>query len=139
MLSFEVRNLGSFPEGGVEQPCGGSFFGTEGYYVRGAGFFDYGNKPIPLEGEQAETPPSDGRTGNWIKAVRTGEPKYITSPIDAGHISCTHIHIANIAYRLGRSLEFDPKTHRFVDSKDADAMLTRNYREPFVVPTLTQT
>ena len=137
MLTFEVRNLGSFSEGGVDQPCGNSFFGTEGYYVRGAGFFDYQNKPIPLEGELAETPPSEGRTGNWLKAVQSRDPEHITSPVDSGHITCTHIHIANIAYRLGCSLEFDSKAERFVDNDVANAMLARDYREPFVVPTLT--
>ena len=139
MLTFEVRNLGSFVEGGMEYPCGNSFFGTEGYYVRGRGFFDYQNKPIPLEGELAEKPRSYGRTGNWIRALRTRDPEYVTSPIDAGHISCTHIHMANTAYRLGQSLEFDPESERFVGDgrRKANRMLTRDYRKPFVVPTVT--
>jgi len=28
----------------------------------------------------------------------------------------------------------DPQTERFVDNDAANALLTRNYREPFVVP-----
>ncbi|HON01229.1 MAG TPA: gfo/Idh/MocA family oxidoreductase, partial [Acidobacteriota bacterium] len=43
-------------------------------------------------------------------------------------------HLANISYRLGRSLRFDPATERFVGDEEADAMLSRRYREPFVVP-----
>jgi predicted dehydrogenase len=40
ILTFEVRNLGSFEEfeGGN---CGNSFFGTKGFYVRDRGFFSY--------------------------------------------------------------------------------------------------
>jgi len=37
-------------------------------------------------------------------------------------------------YRLGRPLEFDPKTERFRGDEDANQWLTRNYRKPFVVP-----
>jgi hypothetical protein len=35
---------------------------------------------------------------------------------------------------LGPWLAMDPKTERFVDNPAADALLSRPYREPFVVP-----
>ena len=35
---------------------------------------------------------------------------------------------------VGRKLDFDGKSERFVNDKEADAMVTRNYRKPFVVP-----
>jgi hypothetical protein len=31
-------------------------------------------------------------------------------------------------------LNFDPKTERYTGDAEANAMLTRNYRAPFVVP-----
>ena len=43
-------------------------------------------------------------------------------------------HLGNIAYRLGRKLKFDPKAEKFVGDTEADGMLTRHYRAPFVVP-----
>jgi hypothetical protein len=44
--------------------------------------------------------------------------------------------MANIAYRLGRTLTFDPKTELFVGdgAKEANQFVTREYRAPFVVP-----
>jgi predicted dehydrogenase len=36
--------------------------------------------------------------------------------------------------RVGRKLEFDGKAERFVNDPAADALLTRPYRKPFVVP-----
>jgi hypothetical protein len=43
-------------------------------------------------------------------------------------------HLANISYRLGRSLDFDPETELFLSDQEADLMLSRDYREPYVVP-----
>lgn len=135
MVTFEVRNLGSFPEA-CEDACGNSFFGTEGYYVKGKGFFNYKNEPIPVEGDLAKEPESAGRIGNWLKAIRTRDPKYLTAPPLVGHISCVHCHLGNIAYRLGRSLQFDPVTESFKGDEEANRFLKREYRPGFEVPQL---
>ena len=42
-------------------------------------------------------------------------------------------HLGNIAFRLGRQLQFDPETEKFIGDSEADALLTREYREPYVV------
>ncbi len=42
--------------------------------------------------------------------------------------------INEMTYRLGRTLAFNPKTERFKDDAEADAMLTRDYRKEFSVP-----
>ena len=44
---------------------------------------------------------------------------------------CNLVHNSN---RLGRSLDFDPVKRRFIGDDEANAMLTREYRKPFVVP-----
>lgn len=38
------------------------------------------------------------------------------------------------SYRLGRKLQFDARTESFIRDPQADAYLTRAYRQPFVVP-----
>jgi hypothetical protein len=35
---------------------------------------------------------------------------------------------------LGRPLGFDGEKEKFIDDPEADQLLTRPYREPFVVP-----
>jgi hypothetical protein len=35
---------------------------------------------------------------------------------------------------VGRTLSFDPKNEKFVGDAEADKLLTREYRKPFVVP-----
>ena len=36
--------------------------------------------------------------------------------------------------QLGAVLKFDPNREEFIDNSVADKLLTREYREPFVVP-----
>ncbi len=55
--------------------------------------------------------------------------------IEDGHRSTILSHLGNISYRLGgRKLRFDGKTESFIDDREADKMLKRVYREPYVVP-----
>jgi hypothetical protein len=54
--------------------------------------------------------------------------------IEEGFYSCALVHLGNIAYRLGRTLDFDPATMKFTGDAEANAMLKRDYRAPFVVP-----
>ncbi len=54
--------------------------------------------------------------------------------IEIGHRSTLLSQYANISYRLGgRRLVIDPDTER-TDDADANAMLKRTYREPWVIP-----
>ena len=131
MLQFEIRNLGSYEEAG--KVTGNHFFCADGYYVEGKGFFDYKNKPIKVEEPKPE---SDGEWGNFLNAVRSRKESDIHGSALDGHLSSVTCHIGNIAYRLGRTLEFNPKKERFVNDDDANAMLRRNYREGFEVPDL---
>jgi predicted dehydrogenase len=50
------------------------------------------------------------------------------------HLADNGINMQTSQYTLGRQLTLDPKREQFVDDKEADAMLTRAYRKPYVVP-----
>jgi hypothetical protein len=57
--------------------------------------------------------------------------------IEEGAISTMLVHLANISYRLGRTLYFDPETYTCKGDAEANAMFTRTrYRAPYVVPKL---
>ncbi len=51
---------------------------------------------------------------------------------DSIHRLCRFLQISPI--KLGRELTFDGAKEKFVKDKEADAMLTRDYRKPYVVP-----
>jgi len=74
---------------------------------------------------------------NFIECVRSRKKGDLTAPIREGHISCALVHLANVSYRLGRSLRFDPATERVIGDDDANRLLRdgeRGYRPPFIVP-----
>jgi hypothetical protein len=70
---------------------------------------------------------------NFVDALRANDPKILACDILEGHLSSTLPHLANIAYLTKRSLEFDGKSERFKDDKDADKLLTREYRKGFEI------
>jgi hypothetical protein len=42
--------------------------------------------------------------------------------------------LANISYRVKRKLDYDPAKKQFVGDSEANKLLTRNYRKPYIVP-----
>ena len=142
IMTFEVRNLGSYQEfdGG---DCGNSFFGTKGFYVAGKGFFTYKQgkaserEAIPVPGDAVAD--SEGNAfRRFINAVRSRKQSDAPMTVRDAHVSCAHCHLGNIAFRVGRSLEFDPKTERFKDNS-VNNYLTREYRKGFEVPKIAGT
>ena len=71
---------------------------------------------------------------NYVDTIRSNDKSKLEGSIEEGHYSCSLMHLANISYRVGRRLHFDPDKEVFLNDKEADAMLTRDYRHPFVVP-----
>jgi predicted dehydrogenase len=139
IMTFQVRNLGSFEEfdGGN---CGNSFLGTKGFYVVGKGFFSYKEgkiserEPIPVP----DSAPKPENRSNWdyfFRAIRSRKPEDMSVSTLEAHLSCAHCHLGNIAFRLGRSVEFDPETERCKD-QDANKLISRKYRKGFEVPKL---
>ncbi len=132
MMTFEVRNLGSFWEGGQQaEACSNSVFCENGYYIRNVGFFDYKNQPIEVKDSLPENLKKFDR---FFNAVRSRKQEDAPMSVEDAHISCLHCQIGNIAYRLKQTVNFDPKTEKFLDSPEANALLKREYRQGFEVP-----
>ncbi len=129
-LQFEVRGLPTNDE--MKVRIGDIFYGTEGVLAI-TSYTDW----YTLMGPRYEPGPKGSGGGdhfaNFIKAVKARDPKMLHADIEEGHLSSAYCHLGNIAYRLGRKLHINPATESFVNDKEADAMLTREYRAPFVV------
>jgi predicted dehydrogenase len=138
MMTFEVRHWISNHEAGIngEKPgntIGNQFYGSKGYLV-----IDNYNKYYTFMGkEQAPGPTStkgDTHWQNFIDAVRSRKRQDLNAEVEEGALSCNLMHLANISYRVGRTLRWDAKTMTIVGDAEANKMLTRAYRAPFVVP-----
>lgn len=44
------------------------------------------------------------------------------------------LDLQDMSYQFGRQLEFDPANESFIDDDEANTMLTRVYRDPYVLP-----
>ena len=138
MMTFEVRHWISNHEAGIggEKPgntIGNTFYGSKGYLV-----IDNYNKYYSFMGRDQQPGPSatqgDNHYVNFIDAVRSRKRQDLTAEIEEGAISCNLMHLANISYRLGRTLNWDAKKMQVINDDEANKMLTRAYRAPYVVP-----
>jgi predicted dehydrogenase len=71
---------------------------------------------------------------NFLDCVRDG--KTPNADIEEGHKSTRLCHLGNIAYRTGRTLNFDAATETFKDDPAANKFLGREYRKGFELPTV---
>jgi predicted dehydrogenase len=130
-LEVSVRHWCTNEEHGVG--VGNIFYGSEGYmtihgYSKYATYLGQKREPGPTRDEGGD------HYANFIEAVRTRDKSIQNGPVETAHYASAIAHLGNISYRLGRRLEFDPKTEKFVGDTEADQHLTRQYRAPFVVP-----
>jgi predicted dehydrogenase len=156
-MQFEVRGWYTGGEEGIK--IGNLFYGSEGWaYIHGSEFrtflgrnsepgpvihwsqLDYEGaaeaaKVVPLNSAPWVRPDSVWRHfENYIECVRSRRSEDLASEILEGFMSTCICHLGNISYRLDRTVEFDSHSERFVDDKQANALLTRKYRHPYVVP-----
>jgi predicted dehydrogenase len=67
--------------------------------------------------------------------ARIGDRGRPVADIEEGHISTASCILANMALKLGRTLTWDPASGRVVGDDEANQLLTRPYRAPWVHPT----
>ncbi len=140
ILQFEVRHWITNYEGGFGAPpsnnIGNLFYGSEGYMVMHGGQWKtyLGKKREPGPSGRQQSSSDRAHYQNFIDAIRANDPSILHGNVQEGHYSCSLIHLANASCRLGRSLEYDPQAQRCFGDEEANRMLTRRYREPFVMP-----
>ena len=66
--------------------------------------------------------------------MRSRKRETLNAEIEEGAASTVLVHLANVSYRVGRTLHFDSKTMTCIGDAEANKLLTRVYRKPFVVP-----
>jgi predicted dehydrogenase len=147
ILEFETRGRYTNDESSLGIRVGNMFYGTEGYLelegdtwkafrmrekVPFAGSATSEKKPV--EPTYLAAPGGADHYANFIDAVRAGSSDGLHCDINDGFYSSALPLLANISYRLGRELKFDGSKEKFVNDSEANKMLTREYRKPYIVP-----
>ncbi len=136
--SKAVRGLRMLYENGIEmvhEDFGRSwsvrFIGSEGILDVGRSFLE--SLPLNIVYEEPFENPSkifenqNNHYQDWLSAIKTrGET---ICPAETGHRSATVCNVANIAYWLGKPLDWDPVIEQFKDNAEANALLKRTNRE----------
>jgi predicted dehydrogenase len=117
---------------------GNLFYGTEGWAAMSdegfQAFKGESNELIMEERTQRGAPGADPtglHMGNFLSACRSRNYKELHDEIANAYLSASLCHLANISYRVGHKLTIEPGP-KFGDA-DANKLLTREYRKPYVV------
>ncbi len=104
------------------------FVGTEGHM-----FADYNSyrlfpreKFADFQPPEPTIPRSIGHYAEWLKACRDGSPT--TCNFDYSGALTEAVLLGNVAYRLGRKLEWDAASLRATNCPEADALIRKDYR-----------
>jgi len=151
LLAFEVRHWITNNEAGIgqrsdaqsgaaagmQQSVGNIWYGSNGYMATAQGGWKTWLGKEQQSGPVSEAGAGVGGWANFIDVVRSRKREDQLAEIEEGAISTLLIHLANISYRTGRTVYFDPNTYSCPGDAEATAMFTRaQYRAPFVVPTI---
>jgi len=137
ILELDVRGRYTNHEGSQGQEVGNLFYGSEGWLeISGSTWKAFRQRERkPFAGSKETGKDDDGNHwANFIEVLRSGKKEDLHADIAEGFYSTVLPHLANISYRLGRQLKFMGEYEKFANDPEADILLTRAYRPPYVVP-----
>ncbi len=95
---------------------------------------DYGKHVLLPEDKFADfkrpepfIPASRGHHAEWIHAAKTGEPT--TCNFEYAGLLTEANHLGNVAYRVGKKIEWDSDSLRAKNAPEADPIIRREYRK----------
>ena len=118
----------------LEGMFGGLFVGEHGWVtsMTGSGPIEAAPEEILQRmGLASRAPMSGGNDhhANWFECIRTRRSPSCDEEI--GHRSASLGHLVILAYKLGRSLKWDPVREEFPGDQQANRLLSRAMREPW--------
>jgi hypothetical protein len=118
---------------------GNLFYGTEGWAAmndQGFQVFKGESNELIMEEKSERGMPGGDATSlhmqNFLAACKSRNYKDLHDEIGNAHLSSGLCHLANISYRVGRKLTLTPGP-KFGNDAEANKMITRDYRKPYVV------
>lgn len=125
-LIFEQRIWSPYSQEGYSN--GAAFYGTEGMMIightEGWKLYGPGNQLLAERTGKADL---RAHHSDFLECIR-GNRKRPTADIRVGHQAATIVHLANIAARVGRVLEFDAERGEIRADTESTQLLGRTYR-----------
>jgi predicted dehydrogenase len=69
--------------------------------------------------------------GNWLESIKSR--KETIAPVEVAHRSCSACLLHHIAMKVDRKIYWDPTKERFNNDDEANGMLSRPQRSPYVI------
>jgi predicted dehydrogenase len=133
-----------------EFPNGIKFEGTEGWiFVTRGDYRATASDPVSKDGTkplEASDPKiltsvigpneihlyeSSDHHGNWLESIQTR--KQPIAPVEVGHRACSTCLLHHIVMKLKRKVYWDPAKEKFKNDDEANSMLARVQRKPYVI------
>jgi predicted dehydrogenase len=117
---------------------GNLFYGTEGWAAmsdQGFQAFKGESNELIMEERPERGPGNDGTSlhmQNFLAACKSRNYKELHDEIGNAFLSASLCHLGNISYRVGRKLTLTAGP-KFANDAEANKLLTRDYRKPYVV------
>jgi predicted dehydrogenase len=132
VFTYEVRHGNGKPPFG-EMDHGIEFYGTKAaIYINRNGYllFPEDERPNPqrVKGQEMDAP----HKRNFLNCVRSRQRP--NADVELGHLGSIPGHLGNIAYRVGGQIRWDGERETITNNPQAEALLGRSYREPYVLP-----
>ena len=119
-----------------DYPNGIKFYGTKGWI-----FVSRGNEQVTksdpaiiksdIGPDEIHLYESKEQHGNWLDCIISR--KAPISPVELGHRACSTCLIHDMAMVLKRKLYWDPTMERFKNDDEANSMLSRPHRSPYLL------
>jgi len=122
-------------KGGMARRLGIYFHGVNGTLAANYGtmkIIEEGKRMKDMKPPEQSIPKSKGHHREWIDGIKTRTQPLCN--VFYHHRVNTALTMANLSLKLGRSINFDPKTERIVGDDEAAKMAVPTYREPYKFP-----
>jgi predicted dehydrogenase len=125
-LIYEQRLWSPYVQEGHEN--GNAFYGTNGMLILGkhSGWQLFGPKN-ELRDKMSGAVDNLAHHRDFLDCVKASRRP--NADIEIGHLSATLTHLGNIATRVRRTLNFDPKSEQILQDPEAAALVRRGYRQ----------
>ncbi|HEY2979908.1 MAG TPA: Gfo/Idh/MocA family oxidoreductase [Anaerolineales bacterium] len=131
-LTYSCRHGSSFPQGSPRADHGIQFWGDQATLLVNR----FGYQIIPEgEGSEPRVSAKDLDNGDerhqrgFIESIRSRKAPVCS--IEEGHRSTTACQLANISYRTGRKITWDPVKELIIGDPEASHYMTKEYRAPW--------